>query len=599
MNRITPTYVSPSKEHHFIYSDFFPSLAITLALFLPVVSAAQDGKGIIEIETAGNQAFNSSETTPLKSFPGAEGFGAFASGGRGGNIIKVTTLAASGPGSLQWAINQPEARIIVFDVSGIITSDIHIPQGNVTIAGQTAPGAGITIVGHLYTTFGDDTSNIIIRHIRVRPPNPNTAWPPNQHDGIQFSTANTIMLDHIDVSHGADENIDFWGGAHHITVQWSNISFPIYDPANGWVHHKGILNHRPCLDNASCDSNSRPGGFISIHHNLFIHNRNRTPALSVGPADIRNNVVYNGREGFVHHNIVSGEFNIIGNHYIAGPSASLVPFWFDPENNTLPIPTSYWLQNNLVEDLGVFTGNVNNPYDNNFSDIYSFANGKIDSSQFNQTGAFDFSSQGQVNPHTHDSDSIEALLIEQAGAFPRDIVARKSLTDLQNRGGNWDNYRPADLMEGLTTTSPPIDSDDDGMPDTWEASQGLDPNNSTDHITIMPSGYTAIEEYINALATTNNTQDTDGDGILDTDDNCTLIANTNQRDTDEDGFGNVCDADLNNDGNISFSDLDLFRARFGSTDPDADFDGNGSVSFADLDIFRSLFGQAPGPAGDL
>ncbi len=97
----------------------------------------------------------------------------------------------------------------------------------------------------------------------------------------------------------------------------------------------------------------------------------------------------------------------------------------------------------------------------------------------------------------------------------------------------------------------------------------------------------------------NDNQDTDGDGILDADDNCTLIANTDQRDTDQDSFGNSCDADLNNDGNVSFADLDLFRARFGSNDPDADFDGNGSVSFVDLAVFKSLFGKTPGPAGTI
>ena len=98
----------------------------------------------------------------------------------------------------------------------------------------------------------------------------------------------------------------------------------------------------------------------------------------------------------------------------------------------------------------------------------------------------------------------------------------------------------------------------------------------------------------------NNIQDadSDGDGVLDSNDNCSVIANKDQRDTDKDGFGNVCDGDLNNDGTVSFADLDLLRARFGSNDLDADFDGNGSVSFADLDIFRSLFGKSPGPAGD-
>ncbi len=438
----------------------------------------------------------------LKSFPEAEGFGAFATGGRDGDVYIVTTLAASGVGSLQWALDQPGPRIIVFEVSGLIVGDVHIPHGDVTIAGQTAPGAGITIVGHLYTTYDTDYGNMIIRHIRIRPPDPNATWPSSQHDGIQFSTSNNFILDHVDVSHGADENIDFWGGAHHITLQWSNISFPIYDEANGWTHNKGVINHRPCLDDSSCTINSRTGGFISVHHNYFSHARNRTPALSVGPADTRNNVVYNGREGFVHHNIVEGEFNIIGNKYIDGPSTSLSPYWFDPENSTTPIPTSYWLEDNLVEDPNGYNGVVGNPFDNvDFMNEYSPVCCGIVSTQFNQSSVFDFEPQGQVPITTHASAQIEDLIIEQVGAFPRDIISRTSFTDLQTRTGQWDNYRPANLMDGLTATTPPLDTDNDGMPDSWEQVNGLNPNNGSDHTTIMPSGYTAIEDYINGLAT--------------------------------------------------------------------------------------------------
>jgi hypothetical protein len=105
--------------------------------------------------------------------------------------------------------------------------------------------------------------------------------------------------------------------------------------------------------------------------------------------------------------------------------------------------------------------------------------------------------------------------------------------------------------------------------------------------------------YLKANMEAPGSPDQDGDGVVDNLDNCSTISNSNQRDTDNDGFGNLCDADLDNNGSVSFADLNLFRTRFGTADPNADFDGNGSVSFTDLDIFRSLFGQAPGPAGDL
>ncbi len=439
----------------------------------------------------------------LKAFPEAAGFAAYVTGGRGGDVHIVTNLNDSGIGSLQWAVSQPGPRFVVFEVSGIITGDLHIPHGDLTLAGQTAPGAGITLVGHMYTTYDEDTNNIIIRHIRIRPPNPDSEWPASQHDAIQFSTANHIMLDHIDASHGADETIDFWGGASHITLQYSHLSFPIYDTANGWTHNKGIINHRPCLDSGDCQAGDRTGGYISILNNVFTHSRNRTPALSVGPAEVKNNITYNGREGFVHHNVSEGQFNIIGNQYIAGPSISLSPFWFDPENASPPVPTEYWLQDNAVADPGEYVGTVQNPWDDvPFSNAYTFACCGIVAGQFNQSSAFDFSFDTEyVSSFTHDENELEQRLLPFIGAHPHDIVARQSILELQQRNGSWRNYRPPNLMDGLIPTAPPTDSDDDGMPNDWENAQGLNPQDGSDHNTIMPSGYTAIEEYINGLAT--------------------------------------------------------------------------------------------------
>lgn len=439
----------------------------------------------------------------LPAFPGAEGFGASASGGRGGAVYKVTNLDASGTGSLQWALDQPGPRIVVFAVSGVIQSDIRIPHGDVTIAGQTAPGAGITILGHLYTSYGSPFGNIIIRHLRVRPPNPDAEWPPSQHDAIQFSTNHTIMLDHIDASHGADETIDLWGGATDVTLQWSAVTFPIYDVANGWTHNKGIINHRPCEDSGDCQAGDPPGGRISIHHNLFAHARNRTPALSTGPADVVNNVVYNGREGFVHHNIAGGDFNIVGNIYLAGPSISLAPLWFDPENGTSSIPTRYWVWDNWVDDPGHFVGRVDDPFTTTgFADEYTFYCCGIESDQFNTEGHFDFSDRAGYVPVTTGggSPAVAGEILDRVGAFPRDIVNRWAVEETRNRTGDWGNRRPVDWLDGLTPGTPPVDADNDGMADDWESDHGLDPSDGNDHATIMPSGYTAIEEYINGLA---------------------------------------------------------------------------------------------------
>ena len=438
----------------------------------------------------------------LPAFPGAQGFGAKATGGRGGAVVLVTNLDASGPGSLQWAVNQSGPRIVVFRVSGVIQGDLHIPHGDLTIAGQTAPGAGITLNGHLYTTYESSYGNLIFRHLRIRPPDPDATWPANQHDSIQFSTNHTIILDHIDASHGADETLDFWGGAHDITLQWSAITYPIYDETNGWTHNKGLLNHRPCVDSGSCGPGSPPGGRISVHHNFFAHARNRTPALSTGPADVVNNVVYNGREGFVHHNIAGGDFNLVGNLFVEGPSIALAPLWIDPENVGAVVPTRYWVWDNWVEDPGVFVGRFDNPHTTpGFSSAYTFSCCGISSTQFNGVGSFDFTGEpGYVSITTHSGAAVANRVMAGMGAFPRDIVNRWAVEDFEGRSGAWGNRRPADWLEGLTAGTPPVDLDQDGMADDWESERGLDPTNGADHSSPLPSGYTAIEEYVNELA---------------------------------------------------------------------------------------------------
>ncbi|MDJ0656774.1 MAG: hypothetical protein QNJ40_21615 [Xanthomonadales bacterium] len=404
-------------------------------------------------------------------------------------MVKVTNLDDSGSGSLQWAVNQPGPRIVVFDVSGVINGDVRIPHGDLTIAGQTAPGAGITIHGHLYTPYPTSFGNMIIRHIRVRPPEPDGNWPPAQHDAVQFSRNQLLILDHVDISHGVDENLDLWAGARDVTIQWSAITYPVLAGGHpdGDYHNYGIIN-------------GPDGGRISIHHNLFAHNRARTPALSQGPADVVNNVAYNVKTGFVHHNPADGDFNIVGNYYKDGPSTSLNPFYFDPENN----PTSeYFVQGNYVDDPGIFEGRVDNPFDSTeyqsaYQYIYCCG---ISTSQFDHNSAFDFSNySGYVPISTNDATTAYEAVLNYAGAWPRDIVNQWSVDETRDRTGSWGNRRPSDWMQGLTASQPPPDRDGDGMSDSWETANGLNPDDGGDHTTVMPSGYTAIEEYINQLA---------------------------------------------------------------------------------------------------
>ena len=417
----------------------------------------------------------------LPAFPGAEGFGASATGGRGGQVIKVTTLAADGPGSLQAALDVAGPRIIVFAVSGVIEGDINVTHGDVTIAGQTAPGAGITIHGRLTGEYDDSVTNIIVRHLRVRPVYGGGAG--EQFDALQFSLNSKVILDHMSVSWGVDETMDLYE-ADDITVQWSTIEDSATSGHPEGMHNYGLIN-------------GPDGHRISLHHNLFIHHKNRCPAIANGPADVINNVAYNVRHGFVHHNPASGPFNIIGNVYIQGPDDSLIPFFFDDENDFSAGDLSYYLADNYIDDPGDYVGVVDDPWITpyqhpSFEDMLAPAS-------LHTTVKHVFS--GDYTPVTvHPSSDVEEIVAHGAGAFPRDVVTTQMLSELASKTGSWGVDTPGDLLEGLTPASPPPDADNDGMDDAWETDHGLDPSNGSDHATVMESGYTAIEEYINSEA---------------------------------------------------------------------------------------------------
>lgn len=402
-----------------------------------------------------------------------------ASGGRGGQVIKVTTLADSGPGSFREAITTAGPRIIVFAVSGVIESDevFEIYTGDVTIAGQTAPGGGITIKGRLFGGYDDSVGNMIVRHVRVRPEYDGGEG--SQFDAVQFSRNHTLVFDHVSVGFGIDETIDLYS-AHNITVQWSTIEDPGTEGHEEGEHNYGMIN-------------GPEGQYIAVHHNLFAHAKNRNPAIANGPADILNNVMYDVGVGFVHHNPAGGQFRLIGNFFKDGPSADLVPFYFD---DYALDGLGYYVADNWVEgdETECSAGELDNPWQQceNYQDH--------DESYRSDTD-FDFSEEDgyRATPVTGAQQAYQDIL-DKVGAFPRDVVTRRSIEDLQNGTGSWGLPLPSDLMEGLTPTQPPADEDNDGMADSWEMSHGLNPEDGDDHTTVMESGYTAIEEYINELA---------------------------------------------------------------------------------------------------
>jgi pectate lyase len=421
-------------------------------------------------------------TEEVRAFPGAEGFAARVTGGRNGQVLKVTTLAASGPGSLQAALDTPGPRIIVFAVSGVIHAEtIEIAHGDVTIAGQTAPGGGITIAARLLGAYDASVGNIIIRHVRIRPAY--TGSPGEQFDSIQLSRNHHVMLDHISVGFGVDETVDLYE-ASDVTLQWSTIESSGTAGHPEGEHNYGLIN-------------GPDGRRVSVHHNLFAHHKNRCPAIANGPAEMVNNVVYDARHGFVHHNPASGSFNLIGNYFKQGPEDTLIPFYFDDENASPASDLAYFLRGNVLSGAGAQCpeGSVDDPWSTCDYQPQGDPSLKV-------PGAFVFASAGDAYRAvtTSDAASAYATVLASAGAFPRDVVALRSVSETQAGSGSWGARYPADLFAGLAPDTEPLDDDQDGMADAWESAHGLNPADGRDHRTELASGYTAIEQYVNELA---------------------------------------------------------------------------------------------------
>lgn len=420
---------------------------------------------------ASGEAQADDPTDSLPCFPGAEGWGATTPGGRGGRVIKVTNLNTSGPGSLQAACSAKGPRIVVFDTSGVIPGGVSIDHGRITIMGQTALGAGITIKGMLSTPWDPlglaRYEDIVIRFLRIRPdPIPGVSWA----DAIQFSGVRRCVLDHISCSWASDETVDIYT-TQDITIQWCTI-----EESDTEGHPEGRHN---------CGLISGPeGGRVSIHHTLFAHHSRRCPAIANGPSDIRNIVVYNFRDGLSHegHTPNNLGFNIIGNYYKRGPNdPRIFPFCFMDR-------ISYYLRDNYIEGVGMI------------QDPWAEAD-KLYGLQYYARYGVKAEEEYWVPPvTTHTPEENYDLVLESAGCFPRDTVTRRTIEEVKSGTGSWGRHDPGDLMAGLTPAAPSTDTDNDGMPDAWERTKGLDPNDGTDHNVIMASGYTAIEEYCNMVA---------------------------------------------------------------------------------------------------
>jgi len=250
------------------------------------------------------------ETAWLPAFPGAEGFGAKATGGRGGEVYEVTNLNDSGPGSLRDAVSKGN-RTVVFRVSGTIElkKRLVVTQPNLTIAGQTAPGDGICLRNF---TFAVASRNVIVRYLRGR-----LGDVSRQEDdsmGVLHGASN-VIFDHCSASWSIDETLSLSGNETDVTIQWCIIA----EPLNNSLHSKGPHGY---------GSLARSNGRVSLHHNLWAHCDGRNPRLGNNYGrppyptfDVRNNVIYD--YGRTCSGLTQGvlKVNYVGNYIRPGPSS--------------------------------------------------------------------------------------------------------------------------------------------------------------------------------------------------------------------------------------------------------------------------------------
>lgn len=426
------------------------------------------------------------------AFPGAEGYGRFALGGRGGKVLHVTNLDDSGPGSLREALETEGPRTIVFDVSGRIhlQNRMGIRNPFVTIAGQTAPGKGICISNFNLGMLG--SHDVIVRFIRVRPGD--TAG--LTLDGMGMASCDHSIIDHCSISWTQDEAFSS-RGARNITLQRTLIS-----EALNIAGHKKYAEGKPHGYAASI------GGDVgSFHHNLLAHCAGRNWSLAggldkagvhCGRLDIRNNVVYN----WDHRTTDGGamEVNFVANYYKPGP-ASRVFHVLMPERNHVFGPQNYYVLGNIMEGkygaderyAGVRAPR-NEPMENFLVEEPFF-----EPHVRTQPAAVAYEDVlADVGCNVPMLDEHDRRVIEETRTGTTTYRGSKSglpgLPDTQEDVGSWENYpevhRPADW-----------DTDGDGLPGEWETEHGLNPNDPADGLLDSDGdGYTNLEDYLNWLA---------------------------------------------------------------------------------------------------
>jgi hypothetical protein len=447
----------------------------------------------------------------LPAFPGAEGAGANARGGRGGTLFHVTTTNDNGSTSLAGSLRKGVTNnncTIVFDVSGTITlaSDLKITAANLTIAGQTAPGDGIAIKG--WSFIVQNTHDVVVRYLRCRPGDVNgTNF---QGDSFDFVNATNVIADHISATWSVDECLS---PTHfeNVTVQWCLIA----EAMNKSVHVKGPHGYGSLIKYTD--------KMVTFHHNLYAHNmsRNARPGSSV-KLDFVNNVVYDWG-GFCGYNgddtaeeiAVGGLYftnalNYVSNCFVTGPNTGT-----SHQSNAFDSGVTNALQCWIFQSGNYMDSNRNSVLDGSDTGWGMFTG------IFTQLGSR-YAPLPQItadNPTT----AYERVLAFVGASQSRDSADNRVIRTVRNHNGSiidfistnnfagdyitnnisGTNYIGVNPWPALALITAPLDTDQDGMPDYWEKNLGLNPSVANNNHT-NASGYTDLEDYLNFLGAPHN-----------------------------------------------------------------------------------------------
>ncbi|TWT97673.1 hypothetical protein Pla108_18250 [Botrimarina colliarenosi] len=429
------------------------------------------------------------------AFPGAEGYGRFARGGRGGRVLHVTNLDDSGPGSLRAAVEADGPRTVVFDVAGriVLESRLIIRNDALTIAGQTAPGEGVCVSNYNLGALG--ANDLVLRYLRVRPGDTSG----KTLDGMGLASCDNAIVDHCSISWTQDESFSS-RGAKNITLQRTLISEAL-----------NIAGHKKYAKGKSHGFAASIGGDIgSFHHNLLAHCAGRNWSLAggtnqanrhAGRLDLRNNVVFN----WEHRTTDGGakQVQFVNNYYKPGP-ATRVFHVLKPEREWTHVfgPQDYYAEGNVMEGRygpadDRYAGVVEpkgEPLSTFFSDEPFFPSHV--STESADVAYEDVLADVGCNVPSLDAHDQRVLQEVRTGktTYKGSVSGLPGLPDSQEDVGGWDDYpevhRSADW-----------DADGDGLPGEWESAHGLDPADPGDAATDPDGdGYTNLEDYLNHIA---------------------------------------------------------------------------------------------------